>query len=375
MKFSIDQQVLNKALSFVSVAVPSKTTLHILKGFLLDVSSDGKLTITASDRDLTIQKSLNTDYAEEGKIVVTAKLFSDIIRKLPAGSVTVSVDDSNNVISIKSNTGEFKIVGLQADDYPDISDKNDDDSSVQKVSINKEIFREMIRKTSFAASSDDSKGVIVGTFLEAKEGCINMAALDGFRLAHAKEETSDNQEASIIVPARTMAEIGRIMPESSEDEEKIDLVFDENKAVIRMEDSILILRLLQGRFLNYRDLIPTNFNTRVTVDRLALIDSLERTSLMVREGRNNLVRINVSGDIMKLSSDSDQGTVEEILPVSTTGDDIVIGFNSKYLLEGIKVFDEESITLFITNAISPCVIKADEADGYTYMVLPVRIMV
>ncbi len=369
MKFSIDQHTLSKALSFVSAASSSKTTLPILKGFLLEVESDGMLRITSSNRDLTIQKSIMTDYAEEGKLVVPANLFSEIIRKLPSGSITISVDDSNNVVSIKSNTGKFQIVGLQADEYPEIGDTNGEN----KVSIDKEVFKNMIKKTSFAASNDESKGVIIGTFLEVKDGCINMAALDGFRLAYAKEITGDDQEASIIVPAMTMTKLSSLMTEGDDGEEKIELVFDENKAVIRMEDSIIIMRLVQGRFLNYRDLIPKNFNTEVTINRSSFIESLDRTSLMVKEGKNNLVRVNINGDIMKLSSDSDHGTVEEIIGISKTGDDIEIGFNSKYLLEGAKVFDEDEIIFCITNAISPCILKSAQNDDYIYMVLPVRI--
>lgn len=369
MKFKIPQPELNKALNFVSKAVTSRSTMPVLKGILMRVTSEGKLIMTASDMDLSIEKTVNVTEAEEGSVVLPAKLFTDVIRKLPDENITVTLGDYNNV-SIKTALSEFKIIGMMADEFPEIGTVNE----TRKIKINRDLFREMIRKTSFAASVDESKGVIVGVLMEMRQGSINMAALDGFRMAVTSEASDNDQETDIIISARILNEIGKIISESDQDDEDIELIMDDKKAVIFTTDSRIILRMMDGKFLKYRDLLPKEFKTTVNVDKNLLINSIERASLFAKEGRNNLIKLSVRDGNIQITSKSEAGTVDENIPAKKNGDDIEIGFNSKYLLDGIKVIKEDNLVLNFNTNVTPCIIEPLDGNDFTYLLLPVRIM-
>ena len=339
MKFKTSQSELNKALNFVSKAVTTRSTMPILKGILLKVTDDGKLTLTASDMEFSIEKTILVSDAEEGMIVLPARLFADIIRKLPNETVNISSGDFYNVIS-----------------------------------INKEIFREMIRKTSFAASVDESRGVIVGVLIEIHDGNINMAALDGFRMSVASEKTDITDDTDIIIAARILNEISKIISESDNENENIELVLDKQKAVIVTDDSRIILRIIDGVFLKYRDLLPKSFTTEVNAEKNMLTDSIERASLFAKEGRNNLIKISVKGDNLQITSKSEAGDVNENIPVKKNGSDIEIGFNSKYLLDGLKAIRSDDIVLKFNTNVTPCILEPVGDENFTYLLLPVRIM-
>ena len=369
MKFKTSQSELNKALNFVSKAVTTRSTMPILKGILLKVTDDGKLTLTASDMEFSIEKTILVSDAEEGTIVLPARLFADIIRKLPNETVNISSGDFYNVI-IRTTSSEFRIVGMAADEFPEIGTISED----KKISINKEIFREMIRKTSFAASVDESRGVIVGVLIEIHDGNINMAALDGFRMSVASEKTDITDDTDIIIAARILNEISKIISESDNENENIELVLDKQKAVIVTEDSRIILRIIDGVFLKYRDLLPKSFTTEVNTDRNMLTDSIERASLFAKEGRNNLIKISVKGDNLQITSKSEAGDVNENIPVKKNGSDIEIGFNSKYLLDGLKAIRSDDIVLKFNTNVTPCILEPVGDENFTYLLLPVRIM-
>ncbi len=370
MKFKTSQSNLNKALNFVSKAVTTRSTMPILKGILLKVTDDGMLTLTASDMELSIEKKIPVSDAEEGSIVLPARLFSDIIRKLPNETINISSGDFYNVI-ISTVSSEFRIVGMAADEFPEIGAVNES----QKISVNKDIFREMIRKTSFAASVDESRGVIVGVLIEVHDGNINMAALDGFRMSIASEKTNISDDADIIISARILNEISKIIAESDNDNEDIELVLDKQKVVILTEDSRIILRIIEGVFLKYKDLLPTNFNTEVNISKVMFTDSIERASLFAKEGRNNLIKISVTDNNLQITSKSEAGNVNENIPVKKNGSDIEIGFNSKYLLDGLKAIKSDDIVIKFNTNVTPCIIEPVGDENFTYLILPVRIMV
>lgn len=369
MKFKIAQPELNKALNFVSKAVTSRSTMPVLKGILMKVTSEGKLIMTASDMDLSIEKTMQVTDFEEGAVVLPAKLFTDVIRKLPDENITVTLGDYNNV-SIKTSLSEFKIIGMMPDEFPEIGTVNE----TRKIKINRDTFREMIRKTSFAASIDESKGVIVGVLMEMREGTINMAALDGFRMAVSTEVSANDQNTDIIISARILNEISKIISENDDDVEDIELIMDDKKAVIFTSDSRIILRMMDGNFLKYRDLLPKAFKTTVNIDKNLLINSIERASLFAKEGRNNLIKLSITENNLQITSKSEAGTVDENIPVKKNGDDIEIGFNSKYLLDGIKVIKEDNIVMNFNTNVTPCIIEPLGENNFTYLLLPVRIM-
>lgn len=366
MKFICNQQTLLKALNTVSKAVTSRNTLPILKGILLNVEGN-KLKLLASDLELSIEKTIDIESGTDGSTVVQAKLFMDIIRKLPGGDVLIE-EEENDILFIQSGKSEFKIVGLSAEEFPSFGEEENND----KITFDKEILKEMIRKTSFSASIDESKGVIVGVLTELKKDSLNMVALDGFRMAIVREKVENEDERKIIIAAKIMNEINKIIAES-EGEGYIDLFVGEKKATALLDDTKIVMRLLDGEFIKYKDILPKEHKCKVKVSRSEIFESIERASIFSREGKNNLIKVSIEDDMMTITSRSEEGNVKEELAIEKEGIDVEIGFNSKYILDAIKVIDDEEIIMEFNSSVNPCLIKPVDGDRYEYLILPVRI--
>lgn len=366
MKFTCSQSALSKALNTVSKAVSTRTTIPILKGILLSVKN-GKLTLTASDLDLSIETTLDVSGSEDGEIVVSAKLFSEIIRKLPNALIKVEKDEKEN-LSVFCLSSDFSIVALPADEFPSIGIVNEDN----RITIERETLKELIKKTTFSASIDEKKGILVGCLIEFKEKEAVMVALDGFRMAVAKENVLFDQERTIVVPARILSEIYKIITDTI-DQKEIVLILDEKKMEIKTEDTRIIARLMEGEFIKYIDIIPKTYKTKCILSREELLNSIERASLLAKEGKNNLIKVSVQPGKMEITSRSEEGHVKEEVSTEVEGEEIVIGFNSKYVADVLKAISDEEIVFEMTTSTSPCLIKPVEGESFVYLVLPVRI--
>lgn len=368
MKFSCNQQTLTKALNIVSKAVTIRTTIPILKGILLNVDDNGVLTMSASDLDLSIEKKIKVDNSTSGSIVVLSKLFGDIIRKLP--DETITIEENDGKVNIKCSNSEFNIIGLSADEFPNI---NPTEENEEKILFNKELLKDMIKKTAFSASIDENKGVITGVLIEMEENFLNMIAVDGFRMAITKEAMKNKEREDIIISAKILNEISRIISESEDSNEDIELLLNDKKAVFSMEDTKVILRLLEGKFMDYKRILPSESSCKVVLNKNDFMSSVERASLLAKVGKNNLVKLDIKDNIIEITSKSDEGNVKENVIVSKEGDDVVIGFNSKYLIDALKVIDDENIVILFNNSVSPCLIKPVSGDSFEYLILPVRL--
>jgi len=367
MKFTCSQQQLSRAINTVSKAVTARTTIPILKGILLHASKDGILSLSASDLDLSIEKKIEVHVEEEGSVVVLSKLFGDIIRKLPNENIEIEKTDENSII-IKCSSSEFTIVGLPPDEFPNMGEIENNFS----ISISKELFREMIRKTVFSASIDESKGIIVGSLIELEENTINMVALDGFRMAVTRERINNGENKKIIVSAKILNEINKIITENDEDE-NIEVILDNKKAVILMKGTKIVLRLLEGEFIKYRDITPKDFKTQVILNKGDFLESVERASLLAKEGKNNLIKLAIDETKLTITSRSEEGNVKEEVYCTKEGEKLEIGFNSKYLIEALKAINVEEIKMELNSSISPCLIKPIEGNQFEYLILPVRL--
>ena len=367
MKFTCNQQQLSKAINTVSKAVSSRTTIPILKGILLHVTKEGVLSLSASDLDLSIEKKIGVHGAEEGSVVVLSKLFSDIIRKLPNENLTI-VHNEEGHVTIRSSSSEFTIVGLPPDEFPHMGEVEGN----QKIVLDKDVFREMIKRTIFSASIDESKGIIVGALLELEENSLNMVALDGFRMAVARERITSGETGKIVISARILGEILKIISESEEGD-FLELMIDPKKAMLFLDGTKVVLRLLEGEFIKYRDITPKEHKIHVIVNRNDLLTSVERASLLAKEGKNNLIRCSVNDQKWIITSRSEEGNVREELMISKEGEDLDIGFNSKYLMEALKAINEEEILIELNTSVSPCLIKPIEGNSFEYLILPVRL--
>ncbi len=367
MKFTCSQLTLVRAIGTISRAVSTRTTIPVLKGILLEVKN-GNLIMTASDLDISIQTVEEIQGGEDGSAVVNARLFGDIIRKLPNSLVSVETVSASQM-SIKCLGSNFDIVALSADEFPLVSGI---DEKI-KLNIKKNDFADLIAKTAFAASIDEKKGILVGNLIKFSKDSIEMVALDGFRMAIAKKPAEGvEKEFSIIVPAKILVEIAKILNETDCGEYAL-LKVDEKKIEVVCGNNKVIARQLNGEYIKYEDIIPKTYKTRCFVSRPDLMSSIERASLLAREGKNNLIKLNVEKDKIEISSRSEEGNLKEDIESETEGDGLVIGFNAKYVIDALKAVGDEEIVLEMTSNISSCLIKPSEGDEYTYLVLPVRI--
>lgn len=369
MKFTCSQKQLLKALNIVSKAVSNKTTRPILKCILISAEKDS-VTFTASDMDITIKHTVTEDiYIENtGVTAVSAKLFMDIIRKLPANSILVESIDSISLRVVTDNS-EFTITTADYEEFPVTKSP---DNYFTKLLINKNILKDMIRKTSFAASVEEAKGIIVGVLIEFEKDSLNMIALDGFRMAVNREPVRNDIEQSIIINAGMLNDINKIISEDDSDEDVI-ISPAGNFAQINLDNTEIYLRLLEGEFIRYRDIIPSDFRTKVYIDRNDLISAVERASLLSNDGKNNLIRVNITNNLLTVTSRSDAGNVKEQIIIDKQGEDIEIGFNSKYLLDTLKVIDDDTVLFNFNTSVTPALIKPIEGNIYDMLVLPVRL--
>ena len=369
MKFSCEQQKLAKALNVVSKAVTSRTTIPILKGIMLEVSSDGNLVMSASDLDISIQDTIGVNNAEAGSVIVMAKLFGDIIRKLPNTDIDISCDEENNVI-IQCMNSEFKIVGMSTDEFPNVNKINEDNNF---INFNKSMFRSMIDKTSFAASIDESRGVITGVLIELDSDEINMVAIDGYRMAIMRKAMVNTNQQRIIISAKILNEISRILGDIESDDEDGKLFLSEKKAVFKFDNIQAELRLIDGEFIKYKDILPKESKITAVVNKSQMMESIERASLLSKVGKNNLIKMSLEDTLMTITSNSEEGNVKEELAISKEGENLNIGFNAQYMIDVLKSIDDENIKMLFNSSITPCLIEPCEGSEFEYLVLPVRI--
>lgn len=366
MKIRCEQQTLSKALTTVYKAVTTRTTIPILKGILIETTGDSTIKLAASDLDISIEKICDAKVDEPGSIVVSSKLFTEIIRKLPSGEV--EIEEKDTAVTIRCRNSEFTIVGQPADEFPNVSEINE----IERMVFDKEIFKKMIRRTAFAASTDESRGVLTGVLIELNQQQFTMVALDGFRMAIARENMTSENDLKIIISARILNEINKILSEEEKEEDFL-LILDEKKVVINIGTTKITSRLLEGEYINYKEIIPKANKCFVRTDKRDFLEGIDRASLIVKEGKNNLIKIVIDEEKAVITSRSEEGNVKEEIPIERDGDGLEIGFNSKYITDVLKACEEESILMEFNTNVTPCLVKPEKGDAFEYLILPVRI--
>lgn len=365
MEFKCKQRDLLKAINTISNAITVRTTLPILQGILLEVCNH-ELILSASDLDITIETKIDITDAKEGKIVVKANLFSDIIRKLSDSEI--SFVETNNYVEIKCLNSKFSIVGIPAEDFPDIRNK---EIGTNNINLDKDIFNKMVRMTSFAASPDLSRGVMTGILMEIDQDEIRAISIDGFRMAIVKVPMISKETGRVIIPAKIMGEIVKTLSDAEED--TILLSLNEKTALIKTEKTKIVAKIIDGDFIDYKSILPTESKITVKVRRKEILESVERASLVSKEGKNNLIKIKLNENVMLINSESEEGKVNEEIIVEKTGEDIEIGFNAKFLTDVFRAISDEEIVLKMISSTSACIIEPTEGESYRYLILPVRL--
>lgn len=366
MKFTCDKEDLVKCISTVQRAMPSRSTLSALEGIYIESKGEA-VNMRCSDMVLTIDSSILANVEREGAIVMPGRLFSDLIRKLPGGDVCIDMDDSGTSIKITCGKAKLTLQGMNKEEYPAM----EENQTVKPLDLRQGDLKEMISHTLFAVASDETKPILTGELIEISNGTFTVVALDGYRLALRRESLqSPSEDISFVVPSKSLSEISKLF---EDDDSSASILVGNNNAVIDMGDTRITTRLLDGEYIKYSTIIPTDRNTRVRVNTAALANSAERASLLAKEGKNNLIKMNITEQSMTISANSEMGDVFEEIPIYMEGSNLRIAFNARYLTDVLHAINEEEILMdFITN-LSPCVMRPVEGDKFTYLVLPVRL--
>lgn len=363
MQFFTTKSNLVHAVNTVQKAVSNKSTLPILEGILFE-ANDGTLSLLGTDMELGIKTKLEGTIKEEGSIVLSARLISEIARKLPDGVVTFASTQKNS-IKITCQQSAFQLQGEAGEDFP----KMPEVQGIDPVEIPKELFRSLVKETIFCVAKSENIPVLTGELLEMENGEIKLVALDGYRLALRKGKIDQGIHIKEIIPERTMQELHRLLSMNDQD---LLISTTKNQALFTIGDTVMVSNLLQGEYINYKQIIPENSTTKVRVQTLELLASCERASLMARDGKNNLIKMHFNQGGLEIQSHSEMGNLQEILPVEVQGDPLKIAFNCTYFIEALKAISEEEVLLEFTTAVSPCVIRPVDGEYFTYLILPVR---
>jgi len=376
MHILCQQKDLQHAVNSVYRAVAAHSTIPILTGILIQ-ASEGKMFLEATDMELRIKYGFNTHVQEEGKAVVPAKYFVDLVKRLPDEQIELGLDESGKRLYMKYGDSIVKLNLFEVEEFPE----DEGDQLEYRLSVDPLLFSESIRQVSVAVAKDESRPVFTGIYMEFKdEQFLNMAATDSHRLTLKKVNVSIKKEekndlfGEVIVPSRALNEVARLMGEA---QEEIKIGFSDTKVSFQCGDIIIQSQLIDGQFPNFKDVIPDSFKTLVEVETNLFYDSLSRASL-VSYGEykgKGIVRINIKENHINIFSfSSDVGEVRETLPVfKMEGEDLEIAFDARYLLEVLRVLNSERARIEFTGPLSPAVIKPSEGNSYLYLALPVRI--
>lgn len=363
MKFSIEQKHLQNAIGIALKGISNKNIMEILKGIYIE-TEDNHITLTTNNLEIAIKTKVEAEIIEKGSAIIDGKIISDIVRKLPDEKITITVNDEG-IVKISTRKTKFNIKAMINSQFPQLEEFESD----RYQSIDMKLFSEMVKKTHFAASIDETKGVLTGELIEIENDSINMVAIDGFRLAIKRIPSNYNlEEKKVVVPVKTLQEITKL---SSNDDCDFKILFEEKYVSFIIENTIINSRVLEGEFINYRQIMPSDFMTKIKINNHEFISSLERAMLV---SKNNLVKLSISNDNMKITArNSEIGDLEEDVPVELDGRDLEIAFNIKYFLDCLKNLDDEYIYMNFNTNISPCIINPETDSNYTYLLLPVRI--
>lgn len=369
MLLTMNAQDLLDGLNTVTRALSARPAKQILEGVLVDANSDG-ITLTCSDGSLSIECLLTGDVKEPGRVVLPGKLFAELVRKLPGGTVTIKVND-NHSASIRCMNSKSNLAGMNPIEYPEMAEVNA--GTTVKIPQNK--LREMISRVVFAIATDESRQILTGCLLEVTRDEARMVALDGFRLAMQKvfqpfDLPADQECLKAVIPGRVLNELSKIL---LEEEEFCSLLIDKTRMQATFGNTRLSTVLLAGEYIDYRKILPPSFKTQAKADRTQVQNAIDRASLMAREGKNNLVRMSFNQGTLSITSNAELGDVLEEMDATLQGDPIDIAFNAKYITDVIRNITDDELCMKFNSNVSPCVVCPQQGEQFLYLILPVRV--
>ncbi len=363
MKFILDANDMQSGIFSVIKALPVRSAMPVLDGILIEATKKG---IHLACSDLMFQKEcfLDASVSEEGSCVVKGKFFAELMRKLPSDQVEFSLE--GQVLLVRCGRIRQRVQCIEYDEFPLMKVKGE----TQELKIPKDTFTNMVNHTVFAVSQDDSRPVLTGTLLEATEDTLSLVATDSFQFAMTKFRPEAAMNArSTIVQGKVLSEIGKMAEEA---EQEVTLALTNTHITVEVNRSRLTARLLDGNYIDYKRIIPKECKTRVLVNVESLVEMIDRAQLISREG-NNSILFHFENGTMQLKAESYLGRVEDETEVQIVGDPIEIAFNPKYFINVLRNISDENVYLEFNSAISPCVIRPVQGDGYLYLIVPMRV--
>ncbi len=364
MKLICSKSSLLNGVQIVSKAVPNKTTMSILECILVDASR-GVITLTANDMELGIETIIEGEIVERGIIALDAKIFLDIVRKLPDSDIVIETD-SNFKTTITCEKAKFNIIGKSGEDFSYLPLVEKEES----ITVSQFTLKEVVRQTIFSISDNDSNKLMSGELFDINENVLKVVSLDGHRISIRKIELKENYSPrKVIVPGKTLNEISKIL--SGEADKFVDIFFTSKHIVFEFENTTVVSRLIEGEYFRIEQMISRDYETKVVINKKELLSCIDRATLLVKEGDKKPIIMNITEETVELKINSVIGSMNEEIDIEKRGKDLMIGFNPKFLIDALRVIDEESVTLYMVNPKAPCLIKNDE-ESYIYLILPVN---
>lgn len=364
MKIICSKSELLSGLQIVSKAVPNKTTMSILECILVDASAN-IIKLTANDMELGIETIIEGEIVEKGIIALDAKIFLEIVRKLPDSDITIEVDSSFKT-TITCEKANFNIIGKSGEDfsYLPVIEKNN------QVIISQFTLKEVIRQTIFSISDNDNNKLMTGELFDINGDELKVVSLDGHRISIRKIQLKDTYEPKkVVVPGKTLNDIVKIVPGDADSD--IVISFTDKHIVFEFDNTVVVSRLIEGEYFRIEQMLSSDYETKVKINKRELLSCIDRATLLVKEGDKKPIIINITDMAMELKINSILGSMNEEIDIEKQGKDLMIGFNPKFLIDALRVIDDEEVELYMVNPKAPCFIKNAE-ETYIYLILPVN---
>lgn len=363
MKITVSKADLANGINIVSKAVSNKTTMPILECILLEAGAEG-IRLLGNDMELGIETVIPGRIDQKGLIAVDTNIFSSIIRKFPDGDVDISTE--NESVEIKSGKINFNIPGRDGREFPRLPDID----RIDGINVSEFTLRDIITKTIFSISDNDSNKMMTGELMEVEDGNLRLVSLDGHRISIRRVELNGSyNNHRVIVPGKTLSDVSKILGDDTD--KQVSIFFTDKHVLFEFDSTTVVSRLIDGEYFRIDQMISSDYETKITVNRQEILGCIDRATLLVKEGDKKPIIMLISDGVIEIKINTTLGKMDEMIAASKSGRDMTIGFNPRFLLDAFRAIDDEEIDIYFVNPKAPCFIR-DAAETYNYVVLPVN---
>lgn len=363
MKITVNKTNLASAINIVSKAVATKTTMTILQCILVDARGQN-IRLLGNDTELGIETIIPGDVEEKGMIAVDAAIFSAIVRKLPEEEVHINV--IGDTIGIRCGKARFTIPGRDGREFTGLPEIEKNDG----INVSEYTLRDIIARTIFSISDNDSNKMMTGELMEIQDGFLKLVSLDGHRISIRRVELNGSyNNRRVVIPGKTLSDISKILGDDME--KQVSIFFSSKHVLFEFGTTTVVSRLIDGEYFRIEQMLSSDYETKVTVNRKEILDCIDRTTLLVKEGDKKPILLSLTDESIEIKIRTTLGSMDEMVECRKTGKDMLIGFNPKFMIDALRAIDDEEIDLYFVNPKAPCFIR-DSGENYNYVVLPVN---